>query len=84
MERNISLNVKKGVYMSKNEQLAEEISECLLVDFNYLSQKPLFFNFSNIERGDPMLEMKITQSGEFLKKKLFNSILTILNEKDKD
>jgi len=68
--------------MENKEAIAEEIAELVILDFKYLSSRPLTFMFSNEEEGDPLLEMKYTTTGEALKKKVFNTILTILKENE--
>lgn len=66
--------------MENKEAIAEEIAELVILDFKYLSSRPLTYLFSNEENGDPLMETKYTTTGETLKKKVFNTILTILKE----
>lgn len=64
--------------MTKNEELSKNLAELCALDCNSISKYPIFYLFSLQESGSASIETKFTPSGEALKKKLTETILSHL------
>lgn len=61
--------------VENKEDLAEQLSELLLLTFNSYSKYPLTYHFINEETNE--VELKKTVSGEALKEKIKKEVLNL-------